>query len=127
MFKTLFTDTQDVYGDAKKDLSRSLEKFDKSLQEAGLLLMTRVDENVAKIRNEQEGIYFLQNELTRPVKRRLDILNWLSPEVFSDTYDTFRSSRLEGSGKWFLESDSFQDWVKSNSKLLIVTGMGNLH
>ena len=127
MFKTLFTDTQDVYGDAKKDLSRSLEKFEKSLQEAGLLLMTRVDENVAKIRNEQEGIYFLQNELTRPVKRRLDILNWLSPEVFSDTYDTFRSSRLEGSGKWFLESDSFQDWVKSNSKLLIVTGMGNLH
>ena len=127
MFKTLFTDTQDVYGDAKKDLSRSLEKFEKSLQEAGLLLMTRVDENVAKIRNEQEGIYFLRNELTRPVKRRLDILNWLSPEAFSDTYDTFRSSRLEGSGKWFLESDSFHAWVKGNSKLLIVTGMGNLH
>ena len=58
----MFTDTQDVYGDAKKDLLRSLEKFEKSLQEAGLLLMTRVDENVAKIQNEQEGIYFLRHE-----------------------------------------------------------------
>jgi hypothetical protein len=127
MFKTLFTDIQDVYGDAKKDMSRSLEKFEKSLQEAGLLLITRVDENVLKIRSEQESTDFPRTGLTRTVNKRLHILNWLSPETFSQTYDTFRSSRLEGSGKWFLNSGPFQRWVKGTSKLLIVEGMGNLH
>jgi len=60
VFKTLFTDAPNVYGNAKQDLSRSLDKFEKSLQEAGLLLMTRVDENVVRIRNKQEGT-FLSN------------------------------------------------------------------
>jgi len=58
LFKSLFTDIQNVYGDAKDDFLRSLVKFDTSLQDAGLLLITRVDENVSKIQNEQEGIYF---------------------------------------------------------------------
>ena len=58
LFKTLFTEIQDAYGDAKNDLLRSLVKFDKTLQAAGLLLITRVDENVSKIQNAQEGIYF---------------------------------------------------------------------
>jgi len=56
LFKSLFTDAQDVYGDAKTQLLRALVKFDKSLQDAGLLLITRVDENISKIQNEQEGI-----------------------------------------------------------------------
>ena len=56
LFKSLFTDIQNVYGDAKDAFLRSLVKFDKSLQDAGLLLITRVDENVSKIQNEQEGI-----------------------------------------------------------------------
>jgi len=72
-------------------------------------------------------VHFFQTELTRLVNERLDILNWLSPETFSDTYDTIRSSRLKGSGKWFLDSNRFQDWVKGNSKMLIAEGMGNFH
>jgi hypothetical protein len=58
VFKTLFTDIQDVYGDAKKEVSRSLKKFENSFNEAGLLLIARVDENTVKIRNEQEGTHF---------------------------------------------------------------------
>ena len=127
-FKTLFTDAPHVYGDAKTELSRSLDKFEKSLQEAGLLLMVRVDENVATIRNKQEGAsIFIQPALTRIVKERLDILNRLSPESFSDTYDTIRSKRLKESGQWFLQSDQFQDWVKGTTKILIAEGMGNFH
>jgi hypothetical protein len=58
VFKTLFTDIQDVYGDAKKEVSRSLKKFENSFKEAGLLLIARVDENTVKIRNEQGGTHF---------------------------------------------------------------------
>jgi hypothetical protein len=63
MFKTLFTDIQEVYRDAQQEMSRSLEKFEKSLQEAGLLLITRVDANVLKIRNELESTNFLRTVL----------------------------------------------------------------
>jgi hypothetical protein len=45
-----------VYKDAKNDLVRSLAKFDKSMQDAGLLLIKRVDDNVGIILEKQEGI-----------------------------------------------------------------------
>jgi len=53
--KTLVTDIQNVYGDAKNDLVRNLAKFDKTLQDAGLLLIRRVDDNTITILNNQEG------------------------------------------------------------------------
>jgi hypothetical protein len=58
--------------------------------------------------------------------KRLEILNWLSPERFSDAYDTFQSTRVKGSGTWFLNSPEFQDWVKGTSNLFIVSGSRNI-
>jgi len=48
LFKTLVTDIQSVYGDAKDDFIRSLDRFNESLQDVGLL-------SVLKILNRQEG------------------------------------------------------------------------
>lgn len=56
--------------------------------------------------------------------KRVEILNWLSPERFNDTYDAIQSRRLEGSGTWFLQSQEFQNWATGVSNLLIVPGMG---
>ena len=56
LFKTLVTDIQDVYGDAKRELVRNLDRFDQSLQDAGLLLIRRVDDNVFTILSNQDGI-----------------------------------------------------------------------
>ena len=56
IFKSLITDIQTAYGDAKKDLLRSLVRFDKSLQGAGLLLLKRVDNNVGTLLSEQQGL-----------------------------------------------------------------------
>jgi len=56
--------------------------------------------------------------------KRLEILNWFSPERFNDTYDDIQSRRLEVSGTWFLRSQKFQNWATGVSNLLIVTGMG---
>lgn len=55
LFKSLVTDIQNVYGDAKNDLVRNLAKFDKTLHDAGLLLIRRVDHNTITIINNQEG------------------------------------------------------------------------
>ena len=60
VFKSLVTDIQNVYGDAKKDFVRSLFRFDKSLQDAGLLLLKRVDDNVGVLLSGREGIFSVQ-------------------------------------------------------------------
>jgi len=58
VFKSLVTDIQNVYGDAKNDFVRSLVRFDKSLQDAGLLLLKRVDDNVGVLLSGREGLCF---------------------------------------------------------------------
>ena len=57
VFKSLVTDIQSVYGEAKNDLLRSLVRFDKSLQDAGLLLLKRVDDNVFTLLTGREGVF----------------------------------------------------------------------
>ena len=63
LFKSLVTDIQSIYGDAKEDFRRGLVRFDKSLQDAGLLLLKRVDENVVTILTGREGLYLSQRRL----------------------------------------------------------------
>ena len=60
VFKTLVTDIQNVYGDAKNDFVRSLVTFDKSLLDAGLLLLKRVDNTVGVLLSGREGLSYLQ-------------------------------------------------------------------
>jgi len=131
LFRTPVTDIQNVYGDAKNDLSRSLVRFDKTLQEAGLKLMLRVDNNVLTILNNQDGIslHFKGYNvlLTASAGKIREILKWLSPEPYSDRYDEFWPSLAPSSGNWFLKSDAFQKWDTGVSNLFIISGMGTHH
>lgn len=74
----LVTDIQNIYGHAKNDLSRSLVRFDNTLQEAGLKLMIRVDKNVFTILNNQNGISLHLKGynvlLTASAEKRFEIL-----------------------------------------------------
>ena len=63
LFQTLVTDIQNVYGDAKKDFVRSLVRLDKSLQDAGLLLLKRLDKNVGALLCRREGLSSFQRRL----------------------------------------------------------------
>jgi len=58
IFKHLVTDIQRVYGDANNDFMRSLVRFDTSLQDAGLLLLRRVDRNVFTLLNDRDCFLF---------------------------------------------------------------------
>lgn len=56
VLKTLTTDIQSVYGDAKNELLKSLVRFDKSLLDAALLLLKRVDDNVGALLSDRQGL-----------------------------------------------------------------------
>jgi len=118
MFKSLVTDIQSVYRNARDDLRRALDRFDKSLQDVGLW-------SVLKVLEGYKGcVLWLDVYLIDSAEKRLQVLNWLSPERFNHTYDTFQATRVKNSGTWFLTSPKFQHWVKGLSNLFIVTGMG---
>ena len=70
VFKTLVTDIQNVYGDAKKDFVTSLVRFDKSLKDAGLLLLKRVDDNVGVLLSKEEGLSSFQRWLADDFSER---------------------------------------------------------
>ena len=42
---------------------------------------------------------------------RQRILDWLWPGSFTERLDALREQRIPNTGKWFLETPKFQDWV----------------
>jgi ankyrin repeat domain-containing protein 50 len=55
--------------------------------------------------------------------QRLRILQWLSPIDHRERHLTVQKQRLDGTGRWFLDSDEFKDWkTSSKPSLLWLTG-----
>ncbi|KAF8462619.1 hypothetical protein BDZ91DRAFT_645314, partial [Kalaharituber pfeilii] len=44
------------------------------------------------------------------------LLAWLSPLEPQKRHQDIKNSRLENTGKWILQSDQFQEWIKGQSK-----------
>ncbi|MCJ1345215.1 hypothetical protein MMC31_003421 [Peltigera leucophlebia] len=52
-----------------------------------------------------------------------DIINWLSPVNYHTQQDDFLRRRQEGTGKWLLDSDEFQAWLKLSKQTLFCPGI----
>jgi hypothetical protein len=65
----------------------------------------------------------MQEEQLRKEKRKVALLDWLSPSSFCGPYDQHCEAHLEGSGEWLLSSEKYRNWKSSNeSDLLWVRG-----
>ena len=53
---------------------------------------------------------------------RRDVLKWLSKVKYSDNHNFAKKDRFEGTGKWLLQKDAFDDWLKAESSILWVNG-----
>ena len=61
-------------------------------------------------------------------KRNTDILEWIWTGDFEARHRTFKKKRVLHSGQWFLESDEYNKWIRSNgSSVLICPGRGIQH
>lgn len=54
------------------------------------------------------------------------ILSWLSPVSFQDKQADVLQSVQPGTGKWFLESDKFRNWLSGDASLLWCPGIRKL-
>ena len=57
------------------------------------------------------------------MQRRHDVEEWLSPLNFFETQSDKLSRRLEGTGRWLLESPRYQDWLHGTSSVLFCPGI----
>lgn len=59
-------------------------------------------------------------------ERRLEhqvILEWLTPIDYAPQQNDFISRRQEGTGKWLLNSNEFQEWTSQSKRTLFCPGI----
>lgn len=55
-----------------------------------------------------------------------EIVQWLCPLPSDGAYASLENAlhrRLPGTGKWFLQSEEFTNWIKSKSSTIWITGL----
>jgi Cdc6-like AAA superfamily ATPase len=57
------------------------------------------------------------------LQEELDILNWISQVDYATQHNDFIRRRQEGTGKWFLDSKEFQEWLKTVKQTLYCPGI----
>jgi hypothetical protein len=57
------------------------------------------------------------------LQEELDILNWISQVDYATQHNDFITRRQEGTGKWFLDSREFQEWLKTVKQTLYCPGI----
>lgn len=56
-------------------------------------------------------------------ERDQQILRWLTPIDFATQQNDFISRRQEGTGRWLLDSDEFQEWVNQSGRTMFCPGI----
>ena len=56
-------------------------------------------------------------------KEHRAIVDWLTPIDYAPQQNDFMSRRQEGTGKWLLDSDEFQEWVDQKQHTLFCPGI----
>lgn len=76
--------------------------------------LTRIDEDVAKL---------LENVNTNKLQ---SLMQFISSEQFGKGHATMRDTRIQGTGDWLIDHESFREWeaIASSSTLLCLKGTG---
>ncbi len=56
-------------------------------------------------------------------KEQQVIPDWLTPTGYASQQNDFAAKRQEGTRRWLLESDQFQEWLTKNKQTLFCPGM----
>jgi hypothetical protein len=59
-------------------------------------------------------------------QRKREVMEWLSPGNATARHDEFSLKRVPGSGRWFVESREFKDWVMASPQVLLGLGNGSV-
>ena len=106
-------------------LLKAIEKYVRTaaedindMLEQGKLHYKDLKDDLKNIRSNEEE--------TRRVKAKVDLLSWISQVNYSSNYDAaqLRTYENDQSGSWFLKSRKFGDWWKAVSRSgLLLTGI----
>lgn len=57
-------------------------------------------------------------------EKKKEIREWLSSRKLEIRHEKFHKDRIAGSGKWFLETGEFKNWMANTLQVLIGSGDG---
>ncbi|KAK5995097.1 hypothetical protein PT974_03490 [Cladobotryum mycophilum] len=96
------------------ELSRNIKVSDQLKSHLNELSspLTRVDEGVTRLLEQMD------------IHKKEELLNFISPVKFGNRHQMVQESRVEGTGEWLLNCQSFQDWwqIPSASTVLWLKG-----
>jgi hypothetical protein len=78
----------------------------------------QIGQNIGVITNN-----FHLNASGQHDQKRKEILGWLSPANFYSQQSDFIKRQQEGTGKWLLESNKFQEWQHGKKQTLFCPGI----
>ncbi|KAK8123111.1 hypothetical protein PG984_011781 [Apiospora sp. TS-2023a] len=75
-----------------------------------------------------QGLQELQHEVSNINAARITwetgkVLEWLTNSNFGDKQSDCLRKRQDGTGKWFLDSSEYQEWLATPSQILLCSGM----
>jgi hypothetical protein len=85
-----------------------------SLQDDNKIIKVRID----TIQQDQD-----RQKQDQDLQRHCLIMDWLSPDEFSAQQSDFMARRQADTGRWFLNSHEFTEWVHGTSPTLFCSGM----
>ena len=111
-------DKYDGFTNEARGLTANIRKATKKLewdQDDARDLRARITSTITVLRA-------LSESLARDEQARRELCQWLSPLDFPAQQREVYSRRQEGSGKWLLESERFQSWLKTEGGVLLCPG-----
>lgn len=80
--------------------------------------LNRARKVILEIKSDVNQLHERQND-----QSNRDLIAWLSPVNYHTQQDDFLRRRQAGTGKWLLNSDKFQTWLKGSKQTLFCHGI----
>ena len=107
-WKSVFS-SQSPLETSKNELQTAVKNYDDLFGPFNTAISAQIREHQIKIQEEQ---------------RKKEILSWLSSRNEKVRHEALRTSRVEDTGTWFLDSVEFQEWVNRSYQVLLCPGQG---
>lgn len=102
------------------------EKATKQLDEKLKRLLARLDVTTSPLTRTDEGVAKLLENVNKENDKLEKLMDFISSEQFGKGHATMKDTRIQGTGDWLMEHESFREWqaIASSSTLLCLKGTG---
>jgi hypothetical protein len=102
------------------------EKATKQLDQKMKMLLARLDIISSPLTRIDDGVAKLLQQFNNEDEKLEKLMDFISNEQFGKGHATIKDTRIQGTGDWLIDHESFREWqaIASSSTLFCLTGTG---